>query len=321
MYEVDWACQQSHTHFTSTVFDLPPLLFQLNLHSSIVLDKFKLGLGSKKFGVSKSAVKRHIDHSKSPGTWHVDGNKFMVYKVSASCFAQSAEMSLVFLAALLCLVATSSKKQCCNTNWNHPGIALACRLKINGHQSLTMCAKLLQQNHCQNQSSAKDVGCEAACFEEVCSRYICVKQGGSKWSTAECMAQWLLNIVGREKLKNKSAEDRVLTHAMAKSCGSILQRSNAQAPARLHAPEPSLDKGPLFPPVFVAGKHSWVKSLKIARSQALSSPAWWGMLAEKGRIAFRQNERTWICRVNTYSDRKVQQDVWNMRGNRIGYSL
>jgi hypothetical protein len=72
-----------HTHFTSTVF--------------------LLGLGRKKFGVSKSAVKRHIDHSKSPGTWHVHGNKFMVLKVSAgvsaSCFAQSAEMSLVFLAA------------------------------------------------------------------------------------------------------------------------------------------------------------------------------------------------------------------------------
>lgn len=25
-------------------------------------------------------------------------------------------------------MATSLKKQCCNTNWNHPGIALACRL-------------------------------------------------------------------------------------------------------------------------------------------------------------------------------------------------
>ena len=151
-----------------------------------------------------------------------------------------------------------------------------------------MCAKLLQQNHCQNQSSGKDVSC----------------------------------VVERERLKKNSPEDRVLTHAMAKSCDSVLQSWNAQASARLHAPEPSLDKGPLFPPVFVAGKHRWVKSsLKIARSQALPSPGWWGMLAEKGSIAFRQNERTWICRVNTYSDWKVQQDVRNMRGNRSGYSL
>lgn len=42
-------------------------------------------------------------------------------------------------------------------------------------------------------------------------------------------------VVERERLKKKSAEDRVLTHARAKSCDSVLQSSNAQASARLHA--------------------------------------------------------------------------------------